>query len=986
MRSARTLSYRRTLVAFGLLSGASACQPLEAIELGACGNQVVEPEFGEDCDGTSPRGTCGNVASDGDVGSVGDDDGVCKFVCDPIGGAVSCPVDEGFRCGLDGICRRPSGAFALGADDIVRSAVRLVAKELGDGFDGTAELLDFDGQEMRVTRFDADGSVFDTQTVNAGGTQVAIGAFSEAEQPSLALRYEASTAAVGVSLFDIDVDGTITPVPVQDLNLEKSDMEGTVLLDAPGRAPLPEDLLLRLTPNELNVDDAETRENLLIWEAATAQSGGVVSVTVGRVFDQGSPCGDVALVADAPDDTQPPSIIVLRLCEGRDFNLVDEEDGSEFARLTFAPGAAAGVSFRPPDDEQEKSSRPLVFFARDPDPDPNLGLPDSNRTDVFVFVPDPSGGDDDQLYVAQQRAASVVGDGNARFGPLRPAAFELPKPCDDPIMECDRPVYGGRRPLAMTDLNGDGAVDIVDEQGILLSRPGDNFLLVDTLTETQSWYAVVVADLTGDDIPDLLVQESVVRQGMVQGDGLLALVNNGEGSFTPTRITTTQVSRFVVDDFDGDGLDDIAFTVIDFVDAVTSLQVSYGRAAGGPAAPVTAAEFDDPIVDLAAGRFRGDDGAADVYVVTQGLGIEGEERKHFLLIGSGTRQLLAPVLYEQSDDDDVASPPVRHSPETILAAAFRTASAVDGDAPIPDLLVSLADIPAASDQEPARSAWTTMLANPERPQTNLWPAPADDPVGRTKQPPVAAAVDLDADGNTEVVALFFDADANQPLTQAYQIEDEQAPTLTKLTDALPLNLLDRTAEDFVSFATPPEPLVVDLDRDGLDDLLVFTRHERTASEPADLAFGVMVELTFLRNRGLVEETVLPFEVFTFDLVGLNRPGGVVAPSLATTVLVPSAPPEVISVGFDLGRVRFENGALTVEEVHPSPFLFPEAVAAADFDGDGLDDIAVATGDLIELYFGVDLTERTGEELITFNAVDAVGVDDPVIETATAFPR
>ena len=103
-----------SLAVFGLLSG---CTPESKYDKGTCGNGVIED--GEDCD--SPLAGCGQH---------GDGDRACRFTCTvpDAGTASTCATDRGAasahegelrgdckratdRCGFDGVCRRPSGAF-----------------------------------------------------------------------------------------------------------------------------------------------------------------------------------------------------------------------------------------------------------------------------------------------------------------------------------------------------------------------------------------------------------------------------------------------------------------------------------------------------------------------------------------------------------------------------------------------------------------------------------------------------------------------------------------------------------------------------------------------------------------------------------------------------------------------------------------------------------------------------------------------------------
>lgn len=91
-RSARAVC---SLAALALVS----CARLETRPENVCGNLTHEPEVGEDCDGQEGCGAPGSEHA-------------CRFTCEPPHGA--CPEQEkGYACGVDGVCRRPTGQFEV---------------------------------------------------------------------------------------------------------------------------------------------------------------------------------------------------------------------------------------------------------------------------------------------------------------------------------------------------------------------------------------------------------------------------------------------------------------------------------------------------------------------------------------------------------------------------------------------------------------------------------------------------------------------------------------------------------------------------------------------------------------------------------------------------------------------------------------------------------------------------------------------------------
>src|SRR5580692_102062 len=89
MSLARAAALSTAVLAFG------ACANLSLIQDNVCGNGVVEPDNGEDCDDP-------HDASCGKPGTVE----ACRYTCDGKTGA-GCPPAGGYGCGVDGICRAP---------------------------------------------------------------------------------------------------------------------------------------------------------------------------------------------------------------------------------------------------------------------------------------------------------------------------------------------------------------------------------------------------------------------------------------------------------------------------------------------------------------------------------------------------------------------------------------------------------------------------------------------------------------------------------------------------------------------------------------------------------------------------------------------------------------------------------------------------------------------------------------------------------------
>ncbi|MGH7283429.1 MAG: FG-GAP repeat domain-containing protein, partial [Polyangiaceae bacterium] len=121
-----------------LVAGGASCTSLPDIAAGTCGNGVVEPDHNEDCDN-----------------SVTDDAG--KATCYPAGSAAQCHFDcstspsqcpSGFSCGIDGVCRKPKGAFAEVGHPTQVSADRLFGGDFDQ--DGHGDVVAETDVQMEV--------------------------------------------------------------------------------------------------------------------------------------------------------------------------------------------------------------------------------------------------------------------------------------------------------------------------------------------------------------------------------------------------------------------------------------------------------------------------------------------------------------------------------------------------------------------------------------------------------------------------------------------------------------------------------------------------------------------------------------------------------------------------------------------------------------------------------------------------------------------
>lgn len=189
--------------------------------------------------------------------------------------------------------------------------------------------------------------------------------------------------------------------------------------------------------------------------------------------------------------------------------------------------------------------------------------------------------------------------GNGSFAPL--PSFGLPT---------------GR--LAMADLNGDGAADVVVASGKALEgsasgvvqiwmNSGDGTFVLSTYSPGLAAFGICTADVNGDGSPDLLVGD--------MGE-IAVLLNNGYGAFSTPLITRigTFAEKLVVADFNGDGIMDVA---AGGKNTNSAILLGKGDGAFGASIPLQIS----PYFALCAGDFNGD-GRIDLAATANYLSIQ----------------------------------------------------------------------------------------------------------------------------------------------------------------------------------------------------------------------------------------------------------------------------------------------------------------------------------------------------------------------------
>ena len=195
--------------------------------------------------------------------------------------------------------------------------------------------------------------------------------------------------------------------------------------------------------------------------------------------------------------------------------------------LALAAAQAGALTFTPP-AHYRVGSHPADLATGDLNGD---GLPDIA---VAVAGSDSAAGDGS--------VGILLATGNGRFAP-----------------SVRVPIGHAPRSIALGDLNGDGALDVVTAAygypdgsvGVLLGRGDGSFVLTGTYPTADRWFDVAVGDLTGDGVIDV-VTGGALGPALLAGDG-------AGGLLPPVRLPADgQCFSVALEDFDLDGHLDLA--------------------------------------------------------------------------------------------------------------------------------------------------------------------------------------------------------------------------------------------------------------------------------------------------------------------------------------------------------------------------------------------------------------------------------------------
>ncbi|MFO0755684.1 MAG: FG-GAP-like repeat-containing protein [Byssovorax sp.] len=722
-----------------LAAVAASCADLSPLPSGACGNAVIDP--GEDCD-THATEAGSRCAPAGDARA-------CRFVCGPTSGDATCPT--GFGCGQDGLCRRPTGTFAK-----------------------SGALIPFASpHDLRTADFDGDGKsdfllLGELDALGRSPAHLAFPGGSPAAPQILDLPLPIAAPAIG----DVDGNGTF--------DLAFAGVEGISLVDSlhpsglrfapfPSFLP-PEGHFLRVIP--LPVTSA-SRDQLVHFIDRRVEGG----VTLERPAGADQP-GAILTYLPGGEDDLTGEIRVASLDEGAPCQQI------------ILPYASEVVIFTP------CRSGPLG-------PEWNVG-----GTTSSVKVPPSTSIDGGVIPVdldLDQHIDLLIGAGGQTYVAwgLGDGAFEAQKPAGAAGEAGPFPFFDTKGnmiepPLAVADIDLDGALDLVVPTGVLLARPAGYTRAASN--QGSPWSEALIADFNANGLPDIVA-------GSTSALNLDVLNNAGAGLLNPfTLPTDAPVAHLAAGDFDGDLVNDLAFAQ-KFADHDT-LSVGFGAAQGPPSTLLTVAHTGS-FEQLRAARLphpAGLDAVSDLLAVS-----ENEETATdgvFTFRGDGARAVRSTLPLDLNG--------VPHLPIALAAGSFsgagREMAALGADTDSGELRLW-------------RIAWSRDLLGFDRPEPSA-PLPASfhpsSGAGTItfRYGAFMQARDLDGDGADELIMV---GSHGPPGSAALLVADYDGATST---------FQPRPEQPFPADLTDDSTLqIVDVDGDHLPDALVTTGSDE---EPGEL--------------------------------------------------------------------------------------------------------------------------------------------------------
>ncbi|AKV02560.1 hypothetical protein AKJ09_09223 [Labilithrix luteola] len=863
------------------------CASLDPIAEDTCGNGVVDSTT-EDCD-SFPAAQCGKPT---------DGASACRLLCAPNDPDKTCP--QGWGCGVQGFCRQATGEFEH-ANEAVSAGV--TAMLVGD-FDGDrrkdilgTSALGGAPAKGRIHYFGDKGVLSQTVGLPAVLGSPVVRDFDKDARDDIAFGYTfrlATATAGGVGLILGQTDRTVVTKVFPTVT--KPGFDGVlVALDATtADVPIGADSQLAVgtaMKDGARIDvivslDEDLEKGKLGYEKALGGSADELAgmPAAGRMFtlDGTSACGEVAVALNTSSGSK---VEIFSPCR-KDSGLVTWN-----------------------------RARPAV----------DIAIPTGESRVTGVFIADVDGDGALDLIVGGASGKVYVGKGNG-------TAVLPPLVVIDALPEL---------PLATADLNGDGAADFVLPSGVLMSRRGApgtdggasdggvrraSFLIQ---APTKRWTVAAIADLNRDGLLDVVGGSSEAPDLDVL-EGASPFVADGIVMPSFTISTNGPVTNVVTTDIDLDGTRDVSFVQTRAASNIGEIGVAFGRPFSmPPEAPRIVGRLAD-VRQLMASE-------ASMTITTRTPGATASDLPSLsvaLLLPSGERQPIAPLLFLDGASKRPLSAP--NLQRTWLASGLVAAPAVVKDRV--DLLALAAGYTRRADTgvdsgDPVFGMWLAIGSGNASFSTPSEVA-ALDFYGASRAEsfqPLFVAGDIDGgdEGIAETVSLARDPSGTGAVIRilrsvpgsSYDPSDGHAvPNLYPVPGSR-IDLLDVDVDgrlDLVALMS---------DKGGVTSTWVFFSDGSDHKYP----FQAPVAVPLPKPSGATDPlTPLDFTLVTVggDDKGARKELAIVTPNHAFRVRAKK------DHGFDppvdATQALFSTGGLS----------YGSSIAAGDFDGDGVEDLAV----------------------------------------------
>jgi len=854
---------RRFLVLFvWLLLVPPSCRNLPAIDKGVCGNAVVEPAAGEDCDrfAAYPGSACRPPGQSQ----------ACRYDCSlrADGSRPTCP--DGMACANDGVCRWPSGFFEEKPVEAAAAAHELQAIDL-DG-DGRKDLIATERDDVAVRYFgDQAAPQAELSIPIAVGPSPAPGELSGDALPDLVVPFGGIVVTLGSA--DRSLVSTAYPSIAAPPETDQAYLIEAHIFDTSGESPL---LLAR-------------NKGALIGGLVYVDAQGVVLLApIGFAPDQLA--GHVAVGNLNEDPASSP-------CDELVMPFKNAQQLLEFSpckldakgQVVLNAGALTNSILLPPGDSV---LGPVAL----------LDLDGDGHLDVVTATSN----------AGQQRLDVGYGLGNGQFNSTSP----VPTQADNHLEHVSSIAKPQPQPLAIGDLDGDGDPDYVDSQGAYIHRAAGFEAVADSDAET--WSEAIIADLNHNGLPDVVAAKAG-HQG--------AVFLNGAGGGHMNRFDVPSegpLSHLSVGDFDGDLLGDVAASEDIGSTNGELLAIMFGRGYGAPEAAQRQGLLDHVLQVVKVRTYEYSPYAADSISVVSNS-VDGT----FVFGGfggRGDRQLRSPFSLVKTNDKGAG---VTHLPLRLATGRFNADD--HGD---------LAEL---TERAPLTSNEFRLWLCP---MTGLAAVRLSDPRSSDPLPAEAtwvesemAAGDLDGDGRDETVLFAPKKGGSGSLGYVARSFDTGAGRYAfKLGQgsAFTWRFSHTEGQDVpAGDAAGGRALVVDLDADKHADVVAL-------APTAGKTKGALVVFHGEGKPQLGKPDVVPATpdgpATAFAPIQTDRD-----PAVELALLAGSS----VYIA-DLGS----DGHYHVRAKPVAQLAGAAVITAGDFDGDGIEDLALANASTVAVFWGV----------------------------------